>query len=448
MLPQEIIAQKREGGALTKASVLAFCQGLADGSWSEGQIAALAMAICCRGMGAEERVALTLGMRDSGDVLEWASANLGGPVLDKHSTGGVGDGISLALGPMLAACGAFVPMISGRGLGHTGGTLDKLESIPGYTVTPSLAQFRQVVKEAGVAIVGQTASLAPADGRLYAVRDVTATVESIDLITASILSKKLAAGLQGLVMDVKVGNGAFMPTEAASRELAQSLVEVANDAGLPTTALLTDMSACLSDSAGNALEVSEAVRFLQGEVPSERFHQVALSLGSELLVLGGCAGDRAEATAALQASLDSGKAFECFERMVLGLGGGKCFLQELPKAPCQRACQASRRGYVTRIDTKALGMAIVQLGGGRRLPNDAIDHGVGLAEVVRLGQEVTSSDALAVIHARSQADAEEICAMVRSAFTISDEALLTLPPTILETISERSSSHGHPSHQR
>ena len=420
MLPQEIIAQKREGEALSDEGVAVFCQGLSDGSWGEGQIAALAMAICCRGMDRRERVALTMGMRDSGDVLDWASSQLDGPVLDKHSTGGVGDGVSLVLGPMLAACGAYVPMISGRGLGHTGGTLDKLESIPGYTIAPSPKVFKRTVKSAGVGIVGQTTALAPADGKLYAVRDITATVESLDLITASILSKKLAAGLHGLVMDVKVGNGAFMPTEAASRELAETLVDVANDAGLPTVAILTDMSECLSASAGNALEVCEAIRFLQGEVPSKRFKEVVMALGAELLVLGGVESDQESGIAALQASLDTGSAFERFDRMVRGLGGCSDAVHQLPVASLKFPCPALCSGVVTQVDVKELGMAIVELGGGRRQSSDAIDHAVGLSEVVGMGQELDRGEPLAIIHARSQEDAERVSLSLREAFTISD----------------------------
>lgn len=437
MLPQEIIAQKREGGALSEGAIATFCQGLSEGSWGEGQIAALAMAICCRGMDSRERVALTMGMRDSGDVLDWASSQLDGPVLDKHSTGGVGDGVSLVLGPMLAACGAFVPMISGRGLGHTGGTLDKLESIPGYTITPSPELFRQTVKRSGIAIVGQTAALAPADGKLYAVRDVTATVESLDLITASILSKKLAAGLHGLVMDVKVGNGAFMPTEAASRELAQTLVDVANDAGMPTAAVLTGMSECLSASAGNAVEVREAIRFLQGEVPSPRFKDVVMALGADLLVLGGVESDQASASAAMQATLDSGRAFERFESMVQDLGGCADVVRQLPVAPVQCPCLAPCSGRVTGVDVKGMGMAIVDLGGGRRQASDAIDHAVGLTEVVGIGQQVGEGEPLAIIHARSEDDAERVSLILREAFSISDTVENTRGPVVLDRISRR-----------
>jgi thymidine phosphorylase len=437
MLPQEIITQKREGEALSEDAIAAFCQGLSDGSWGEGQIAALAMAICCRGMDSRERVALTMGMRDSGDVLEWASSQLDGPVLDKHSTGGVGDGVSLVLGPMLAACGCYVPMISGRGLGHTGGTLDKLESIPGYTVTPSVETFQKAVESSGVAIVGQTAALAPADGRLYAVRDITATVESLDLITASILSKKLAAGLHGLVMDVKVGNGAFMPTEAASRELAQTLVEIATDAGLPTVAVLTNMSECLSASAGNALEVCEAIRFLKGEIPSMRFKEVVMALGAELLGLGGVESDQASAKAALQASLDNGKAFERFDRMVRGLGGGSYAIDQLPVAPVTFPCLAPCSGVVSRVDVKVLGTAIVELGGGRRQSSDAIDHAVGLSEVAGIGRQIDRGEALAIIHARSKEDAARVSYSLREVFTISETVGTPQRPVVLDRISRR-----------
>ena len=272
-LPQEVIRTKRDGHELSKEQIDYFVQGLTAGDISESQIAALAMAVYFQGMSADESVALTLAMRDSGDVLQWHDLDLGGPILDKHSTGGVGDVVSLMLGPIIAACGGYVPMISGRGLGHTGGTLDKMDAIPGYQTMPDLALFRRVVKDTGVAIIGQTGDLAPADKRFYATRDITATVESIPLITASILSKKLAAGLDGLVLDVKVGNGAMMPTEAAAQELAESLVRVANGAGLNTCAILTDMNEILAHSAGNSIEVIEAIRYLTGEYRAPRLHE-------------------------------------------------------------------------------------------------------------------------------------------------------------------------------
>ncbi len=378
-----------------------------------------------------------MGLRDSGDVLEWASAQLDGPILDKHSTGGVGDGVSLVLGPMLAACGAYVLMISGRGLGHTGGTLDKLEAIPGYTVTPSQEAFQQTVKRAGEAIVGPMAALAPADEKLYSVCDVTATVESLDLITASILSKKLAAGFHGLVMDVKVGNGAFMPTETASRELAQSLVDVACDAGLPTNALLTDMSSCLSDSAGNTLEVCEAICFLRGEIPSKRFKEVVMAMGAELLVLGGMESGQEAARVALQATLDSGTAFERFDRMVQGLGGCSDVVQHLPVAPVTFPCPDPCSGVIARVDVKALRMAIVELGGGRRQASDTIDHAVGLTEVAGIGRQVARGEPLAIIHARSQVDAERISGSLSFAFTIPDGHAEPQGPVVVDRIFRR-----------
>ncbi|RMH46539.1 MAG: thymidine phosphorylase, partial [Alphaproteobacteria bacterium] len=337
MLPQEIIARKRDGQALSEAEIAAFVRGLSDGSFSEGQVAALAMAICIRGMSVAERVALTRLMRDSGAVLAW---DLPGPVVDKHSTGGVGDNVSLMLAPALAACGAYVPMISGRGLGHTGGTLDKLESIPGYDTRPDIGRLRQTVARIGCAIIGQTDEIAPADRRLYAIRDVTATVESIDLITASILSKKLAAGLDALILDVKCGSGAFMREEDAARSLAQSLVDVARGAGCPTAALITDMDAPLASAAGNALEVANAAAFLTGAEIDGRLWDVTVALGGALLALAGLAEDAGAGAARIAQAFESGAAAERFGKMVAALGGPADFLDRfaeiLPRAPVIR----------------------------------------------------------------------------------------------------------------
>ncbi|WP_262506291.1 thymidine phosphorylase [Vibrio cholerae] len=307
-LPQEIIRRKRDGEVLTNDEINFFIQGVANNTVSEGQIAAFAMAIFFREMTMPERIALTCAMRDSGMVIDWSHMNFDGPIVDKHSTGGVGDVTSLMLGPMVAACGGYVPMISGRGLGHTGGTLDKLEAIPGYNITPTNDVFGKVTKQAGVAIIGQTGDLAPADKRVYATRDITATVDNISLITASILSKKLAAGLESLVMDVKVGSGAFMPTYQASEELAKSIVAVANGAGTNTTAILTDMNQVLASSAGNAVEVREAVRFLTGEYRNPRLLEVTMASCAEMLVLGKLAKNTAQAREKLQAVLDNGQA--------------------------------------------------------------------------------------------------------------------------------------------
>ena len=320
----------------------------------------------------DERVSLALGMRDSGTVLEWKSLNLDGPVLDKHSTGGVGDVISLMLGPMVAACGGYVPMISGRGLGHTGGTLDKFDAIPGYNTEPDNELFRKVVKEVGVAIIGQTGDLAPADKRFYGIRDVTATVESISLITASILSKKLAAGLDALVMDVKAGSGAFMPTYEGSEELAKSIVAVANGAGCQTTALLTNMDEVLASSAGNAVEVREAVEYLNGTYRNPRLHEVTMDLCAEMLMLGKLATSIEEAKEKLQTVLDSGKAAKVFADMVTALGGPSDFMEKyddyLDKAEIVRPVYAETSGIVQSMNTRDIGMAVVAMGGGRRKP--------------------------------------------------------------------------------
>jgi thymidine phosphorylase len=422
MLPQEIIRAKRDGHALSGEDIAAFIAGLTSGAASEGQAAAFAMAVFFRGMNLEERVHLTQAMTRSGVTLDWRAADLPGPVLDKHSTGGVGDNVSLVLAPMLAACGAYVPMISGRGLGHTGGTLDKLDSIPGYVSQPDLALFRRVVAQAGCAIIGQTADLAPADRRLYAIRDVTATVESIALITASILSKKLAAGLQGLVMDVKTGSGAFMPTLEGARDLAESIAGVANGAGLPTVALITDMNEPLASAAGNAVEVRNAVDYLTGARREARLHAVTLALGAELLVLGGLANNIDAARAALERALASGAAAERFERMVALLGGPRNFLGSapdlLPAAPVVAAAAPVRAGFVQQIDVRAVGLAVVELGGGRARASDAIDPAVGFTGLAGLGAEVSRQNPLALVHARDEARAFAAAERLRAAYTI------------------------------
>lgn len=424
-LPQEIIRKKRDNIELSADEINFFIQGIAKDTVSEGQIAAFAMAIYFNDMTMDERVALTCAMRDSGMVIDWSHMNFDGPIVDKHSTGGVGDVTSLMLGPMVAACGGYVPMISGRGLGHTGGTLDKLESIPGYNITPSNEVFGQVTKDAGVAIIGQTGDLAPADKRVYATRDVTATVDNISLITASILSKKLAAGLGSLVMDVKVGSGAFMPTYEASEELAKSIVAVANGAGTKTTALLTDMNQVLASTAGNALEVREAVQFLTGEYRNPRLFAVTMALCAEMLVNSGLATDLEQANAKLQEVLDNGKAAACFGKMVAGLGGPVDFMENydnyLDKAEIVKPVYAETTGYAYAMDTRGLGMAVVGMGGGRRVATDTIDYAVGLSDMVALGTEVNADTPLAVIHARTEAQWEEAAKAVRENITISEQ---------------------------
>ncbi|MGS3150305.1 thymidine phosphorylase [Aeromonas sanarellii] len=430
-LPQEIIRKKRNGEALSTQEIQFFIQGITNNTIGEGQIAALAMAVYFQDMTMDERVALTCAMRDSGMVLTWDHLNLGGPIVDKHSTGGVGDVVSLMLGPMVAACGGFVPMISGRGLGHTGGTLDKLDAIPGYQTSVDNDRFLKVVKEAGVAIIGQTGDLAPADKRIYAVRDITATVESIAMITGSILSKKLASGLEALVMDVKVGSGAFMPTFEASEELAKSIVAVANGAGCRTSALLTDMNQVLASSAGNAVEVREAVRYLTGEYRNPRIHEVTMALCAEMLISAGLARDEQEARAKLQAVLDNGKAAEIFGRMVTGLGGPADFMERydayLPKAAIVRPVYAASSGFVTAMDTRELGLAVVAMGGGRRAAGDKLDYAVGLTDFIRLGQSVEADKPLALIHAQTEAQFAEAARMVQAAVKIGDTRPEALP---------------------
>jgi len=431
LLPQEIIRKKRDGGTLSREEIAFFVRGITDGSVGDGQIAALAMAVYFNDLGMDERVAFTQAMCHSGQVLEWRSLNLPGPVLDKHSTGGVGDLVSLLLGPMVAACGGYVPMISGRGLGHTGGTLDKLEAIPGYQVAPDPQRLRTVVREVGVAIIGQTAQLAPADKRVYGVRDVTATVESIAMITGSILAKKLAAGLDALVMDVKTGSGAFMPSLEKSIALAESIVNVGNGAGMRTAALLTDMNQPLAPCAGNAIEVRCAIDYLSGASRPARLHQVTLALCAQMLVLGGLAADAAQARAKLLEALDSGAAAERFARMVSALGGPHDLLEQparhLPLAAHELAIAAPRSGFVQACDCRALGLAVVGLGGGRTDPAASIDFAVGLDAFAQIGDAIQSGQPLAVVYARDDSAAQQAAAAVQAAFVIGDSAPTARP---------------------
>lgn len=427
MLPQEIIRTQREGGALSVAEIQTFVQGLTDGSWGDAQVGAMAMAIVLKGLGTPQTVALTEAMTRSGEVLSWADAGLPGPIVDKHSTGGLGDKVSLILAPLVAACGGVVPMVSGRGLGHTGGTLDKLQALPGFTVDLPPQRLREVLRTAGCAIVGAGASLAPADRRLYAIRDVTATVESLPLITASILSKKRAAGLQALVMDVKLGSGAFCTTRAMAEALARSLVDVACGAGLPTVALITDMDQVLGRTAGNALEVAEAMAVL-GDGPLDaqttRLRSLCLTLAAELLALGGVCADVPTARARAEAALAGGAAAEHFARMVAAQGGPADVWRSagLPVAPVQRPVPAPRDGVVVSVNGRALGLVVLGLGGGRRQPGDTIDPRVGLAGVCAPGEAVMAGQPLAWVHAADAASAEAAVHAVLQASPVSDEA--------------------------
>jgi thymidine phosphorylase len=428
-LAQEVIRRKRDGGALTDEQIDWLVAGITDGSISDAQVGALAMAIVINGMSPDERVALTGAMTRSGEVLTW---DVDRPVLDKHSTGGVGDKVSLLLAPIVAACGGAVPMISGRGLGHTGGTLDKLDSIPGYDTAPGRERFAQAVREAGCAIIGQTGDLAPADRRLYAIRDATGTVESMPLIVASILSKKLAAGLDALVMDVKVGSGAFLPELDQARELAQAIIDVARGNGLATAALLTDMDRVMGRAAGNAVEVRECIDHLTGAAKDARMVEVTLALCEQLLRLKGLDGDP-------RAALESGAAAEHFARMVATLGGPADLLERpgdhLACAPVTIEAHAERDGVVAGIDVRAIGLAIIDLGGGRRREDETIDHAVGLTEVAAPGERVgPHGRPLALVHARDEDAATHAAEAIRAAYRVGDR-VLDENPAVLEVVS-------------
>ncbi|MEN8658054.1 thymidine phosphorylase [Marivita sp.] len=424
-----IIATLRKGDTPGADALAWFAHGLADGTVSDAQAGAFAMGVCLNGLTDAGRAALTAAMRDSGKVLHW---ELDAPVLDKHSTGGVGDCVSLILAPALAACGVYVPMISGRGLGHTGGTLDKLESIPGFRTTLTEDQFRQVVTKVGCAIVSASADIAPADKRLYAIRDVTATVESLDLITASILSKKLAAGLEGLVLDVKCGSGAFMKSQDDARALAKALVNTANATGCPTSALITDMSQPLAPSLGNALEVIDVMRVLTG-ITSGRLSELTIALGGALLDKAGIGDGQAK----IKAAISSGAAAEKFGAMVYAMGGPVHFVEDwarfLPEAPVIREVTAPTSGIVTAIDGETLGLTVVALGGGRQVESDVVNPAVGLSDVVSLGDRVSKGQPLARIHAARESQADEAGQAVRAAITLEDNPA-PQPALVLEQI--------------
>lgn len=425
MLFTDIIRKKRDGGELTAEEIAFFVAGLTDGSIPEEQVSALAMAIFLNSMSAVEAGSLTMAMAASGTMLEWQNDGLDGPVVDKHSTGGVGDKVSFLLAPIAAACGCYVPMISGRGLGHTGGTTDKIESIPGYKSTPEFDLFRKVVKDTGCAIIGQTADLAPADRRFYAIRDVTATVESVPLITASIMSKKIAAGLDALVMDVKVGSGAFMTSAEQAEELAQSIISTAAKAKLKTHAIITDMNECLGMTAGNALEIAESMEYLQNNHRESRLDEVVIALCVEMLVAAGVENDRDAARLKVDAAVTSGNAAERFARMVAALGGPTDFVENysryLPQAAITQPVFAADSGYIVAEDAFLLGNAIIRLGGGRAELDDVLDLSVGLTDKAPIGTWVDKDRPIALIHASSADSAEAAAAMIRQACQVSEK---------------------------
>jgi thymidine phosphorylase len=429
-----LIALKRDGHALTVQQVQTLVQSITSQDMSDPQIGALVMAIYIQGLSDNERVSLTHAMRDSGRVMEW---DLPGPVLDKHSTGGVGDCVSLILAPALAACGAYVPMVSGRGLGHTGGTLDKLESIDGYNVSPSSDIFSETVRDIGCAIIGQTDDIAPADRRLYAVRDVTATVSTPDLIVPSILSKKLAVGLDGLILDVKCGSGSFMTDIDQARDLAKILVDVSNGAGCPTTALITDMNEPLASAAGNAVEMQVVLNLLTGFDIDTRLWDVTIALGGDLLLLGGLAVTRGEGQTMIGDALTSGRAAEHFAKMVSKLGGPSNLLGNISKhiksAPIVEEIYLEQDGFIQSVDTTSLGKVVVNLGGGRKIETDVIDPRVGLDWIRGVGMHVDTSQPVARIHAATENDLERARQRVKEAYSIGDKVPLE-EPLIIERV--------------
>ena len=438
-LPQELIRKKRDGASLNEAEIGFLVQGISDGSLTDAQLGAFAMAVFKCGMSMNERVDLTRHMMNSGDTLQWSQLELDGPVVDKHSTGGVGDKISLMLAPIVAACGGYVPMISGRGLGHTGGTLDKLESIPGYDGTPNNSKFQSLVKKVGCAIIGQTANLAPADQRFYATRDVTATVESIDLITASILSKKLASGLDALVMDIKTGNGAFAADYKMAQELAQSIANVSNQSGVPTSCLITDMNQVLGHSVGNATEVTECLDFLVNPKDANtRLITLTIELSAYMLQLSGLEKDLDIARKKSQDALNSGQAASIFGKMIYELGGPIDLLEKpnkhLNPMPIISPVKSKVSGYISEIDVRAVGLSMIHLKAGRTKSTDPIDHGVGLSEIVSVGQWVSKGDTLAMAHCRDKDQISYLEKTLPSLITLNDNQI-TSPVLIHEVLS-------------
>lgn len=437
MLFVDVIRKKRDGGELTEDEISYFVDGLADGSLPAEQVSALAMAVFLNSMSVDEAGVLTRRMAESGLMIDWGDQTLDGPIVDKHSTGGIGDKVSFLLAPIAAACGCYVPMISGRGLGHSGGTLDKIGSVPGYDPLPDAERFKRVVRDVGCAIIGQTGDLAPADRRFYSIRDVTATVESVPLITASILSKKIAAGLDGLVMDVKFGSGAFMTSASEARALATSIIGTGRASGLRTHAILTDMNETLGTTAGNAVEVREAVEFLTGGPREARLNEVTNALVAEMLIVGGIEAERPAARERVEAAISSGRAAEVFGRMLAALGGPADFMERaeayLPVAPVRRPVRAGLAGYLTAVDGRALGNAIIELGGGRRRVDDELDLSVGFTKVLPIGSKIDFDTPLAFVHAADDPSAEHAERQLRAACTIAAEKPVSRP-VVLETM--------------
>jgi len=437
MLFAEIIRRKRDGSRLDPETIAEVIAEYAADRIPDYQMAALLMAVFFRGLEEDELRAWTSAMLHSGDVMDFS--DIPGPKVDKHSTGGVGDKISIPLAPLVAACGASVPMISGRGLGHTGGTLDKLESIPGFTTRLEPARFRAVLRENGVAMLGQTENIVPADKRMYALRDVTGTVESIPLIAASIMSKKLAEGISGLVLDVKVGSGAFMKTRARATELARTLVAVGAGNGVRTTAFLTDMDAPLGNTVGNALEVRESIEILKGCGPADTT-ELTVVFGAEMLRLAGMATSIDDGRSAISSAIASGAGLDKFRKMVAAQGGNPAVADDpglLPTAAHTVGVKPSRAGFVGSVDCAGVGIASLILGGGRRTKEDGIDPAVGARILARRGEFVGAGDDLAVIEYNDDRNLAEAARIIRDAFAIVDAP--SVPgPLVIDVISSSS----------
>ncbi len=432
MIPQEIIRRKRDKKVLSKEEISLFVKGLTDGSFSDSQVAAMSMAIFLNGMIPEETVNLTEAMTTSGETINWEGVVDTDLVCDKHSTGGVGDKTSIILAPILAACGLFVPMISGRGLGHTGGTLDKFDSIPGYNTQPDLDTFKRVVKEVGCAIIGQTANLAPADKKLYSIRDIVGTVESLPLITSSILSKKIASGLRTLVLDVKVGNGSFNSTIDIARYLSHSLVRVAQGAGLQCEAIITDMNQVLGKSAGHILEISECISFLKNQEKETRLEKITYELIASILMMSQKL-SKEDALEKINSVMSNGEAAEKFEKMVHALGGPSDILSSHEKHleinAIKKDIFPTKSGWIEKIKTRDLGLILIELGGGRKQVADKINFNVGYNNILRVGDKVDPSLPLLSVFTKSEDDYENVSKKIQNCFIITDFEVSELPYT-------------------
>jgi pyrimidine-nucleoside phosphorylase len=440
MRPQEIIAKKRDGGKLSRADIDEFIGGICDSSWADYQISALTMAMFLKGLDLEEQDALTYAMLHSGEILDFS--DIGTPKADKHSTGGVGDKTSLIVAPLVAACGVTVPMISGRGLGHTGGTLDKLESITGYNVNLPTEEVHRIIRKCGFAMTGQTADIAPADKKLYAMRDATATVPYIPLIVGSIMSKKLAEGLDALVLDVKTGSGAFMKSFEDSKRLAESLVRTGNEFHVRTQAVVSDMSQPLGQLAGNALEVFECIKILRNEADEfmSSTRELSLELSARMLLLTGSANDIAPARATVETKLTDGSALERFKQNIELQGGDPSVCDDPAKLLTEGLYEcriiSNSDGIVAEIDTFKIGSSMVDLGGGRTRAEDSVDPAVGFCSHVRIGTAIKRGEPLGIAICRSEQQADKVREKLRLAFKVSSDAPVVKPKLIQAVIGE------------